>query len=306
MLNKSSRYSIKDIEHLSNVKSHTIRIWEQRYKLLSPERTNTNIRFYDDEQLKKLLNVSTLLNSGMKISHISKLTDEEITKKLDTILKSSTVSIGKKEALLTSAIIAVLAYDEKSFEKIYNNSIADHGLITTYINVLYPLLVRTGQMWAGNSMLPAQEHFLSNILERKLHAAIDLLPLPKTDAETWLLFLTEGEEHELGLLIAHYILRKNRKHVIYLGRRLPLNNLYDVIRKCQPSNLYTFFIRNRPEYELNELLSEITLTFKKLNIFISGRKEIVETIKFNNRVSKIIDVKELIALINKDRQEQHD
>ncbi len=294
-----SHYSIRDLQQLSNVKTHTIRVWEQRYNLLQPERTDTNIRYYDDEQLKKLLNVSVLMNNGMKISKISKLNNKEIADEIEKLLSNAIQFDNKTEALLNQCIIAATSFDEALFEKIINGCIHRDGLIETYKNVVYPLLMRIGQLWTSNEMLPAQEHFISNLLEKKLYAAIDALPLPVDADQTWILFLREPEEHVLGLLLTYYILKKHGKKVVYLGRRVPVENLFNVVKECNATHIYTFFVKNRPERETAEFLNQIKEFSKKLKVFISGRAKVIENIPLNSQVVWLKEVDSLIEILKR-------
>ena len=294
-----SHYSIRDLEQLSNVKTHTIRVWEQRYNLLQPERTDTNIRYYDDEQLKKLLNVSVLMNNGMKISKISKLNNKEIADEIEKLVNNAIQFDNKTEALLNQCIIAATSFDEVLFEKIINGCIQKDGLIETYKNVIYPLLMRIGQLWTSNEMLPAQEHFISNLLEKKLYAAIDELPLPVDSDQTWILFLREPEEHVLGLMLTYYILKKHGKKVVYLGRRVPVENLFSVVKECDATHLYTFFVKNRPVRETTEFLNQIGEFSKKLKVFISGRAKVIENIPLNSQVVWLKEVDSLIEILKR-------
>jgi MerR family transcriptional regulator, light-induced transcriptional regulator len=143
------------------MKAHTIRIWEMRYGLLQPERTDTNIRYYDDKQLKKLLNVCALLGEGMKISKIGDLTDKQINDEIEKIIVNLAEKDIQYETIINQVIIAISSFDEILFEKIFSNAILRFGLIGTYLKVIYPLLVRIGLMWSKDDILPAQEHFLS-------------------------------------------------------------------------------------------------------------------------------------------------
>lgn len=292
-----SNYSIKDLEKLSNVKAHTIRIWEQRYKLLQPERTETNIRYYDDEQLKKLLNVQALMVNGMKISHISKLNAEEIQSELATLLLNNVVSDGYVEMIIGEAIAAVAAFDERTLEILIDDAISKTNLESTYKNILLPMLIRIGHLWAVNDLMPAYEHFLSYYLERKIFSAINSLPLNADSEETWVLFLIEPEEHEIGLLMANYIIRKQGKKVIYLGRRVPAEHLENIVRKCNATSLYTFFVRNQPEKGVQDQLENLLKISPALNIYISGKERILKNINVPKNITVISDINSLIEIV---------
>ena len=294
-----SVYSIRDLERISNQKAHTIRIWEQRYGLLVPERTDTNIRFYNDDQLKKLLNVCTLIHKGMKISNISKLSKKEIADEIDLILTDTLQGDLQIEAIISQALIAIATFDGMLFDQLFSNSVNQMGLNKTYFKIIYPLLVRTGLMWIKDDLIPSQEHFLSNLIRQKLFAAIESLPVSENPDQTWILFLNEEEDHEIGLLFAYYVLRQSGKKVIYLGSRVPYQDLFHVIAQCKPTHIYSFFVRNQPEKELKNVISRLTTDFKECSICISGDEEMIRKAADEKKVHRITTVDDLIDIVNK-------
>jgi DNA-binding transcriptional MerR regulator len=265
-----SVYSIKDLERISNQKAHTIRIWEHRYGLLQPQRTETNIRYYDDTQLKKLLNVCTLIQRGMKISAISKLSNQEIAEQINLILSDAQQGDVYIEGVISEILIAIATYDAVVFNRLFEGAVEKLGLQKTYVKVIYPLLVRAGLMWSQDDLLPSQEHFFSNLIRQKLFSAIDALSVPDNADQTWVLFLYEEEDHEIGLLFAYYIITHYNKKVIYLGARVPYENLSDVISVCKPTHIYTFFVKNAPHAEQQRLLNQLTTDFTDCCICLSG------------------------------------
>jgi DNA-binding transcriptional MerR regulator len=299
MLNKMTLYSIKDLERISNQKAHTIRIWEQRYGLLEPERTETNIRFYDDQQLRKLLNVCTLMSKGMKISHISKLSKLEMDIEIDKIIAESFQSEQDVEIIITQALISLATYDEALFNELFEKAVIQFGMVKTYEKIVYPLLVRTGLMWIKDDLLPSQEHFLSNLIKQKLFSAINSLPLPENPDQTWILFLNEEEDHEIGLLFANYFIRQYGKKVIYLGQRVPYNDLSSVLVQCNPTHIYTFFVRNQYFGQLSKLIMDLSLNFgKSTTICISGGDESVEKLALDRQVVMIKTIEQLQEIIS--------
>lgn len=292
-----AHYSIKNLEEISNQKAHTIRIWEQRYGLLTPRRTDTNIRFYDDKQLKKLLNVCALMGEGMKISKISKLTDSQINDAIQKIITDSAEKEVQFETIINQAIIAVSAFDELSFDKIFSNAILRFGLKDTYLKVIYPMLVRVGLMWSKDDIMPAQEHFFSNLIKQKLFASIDATPFPQNTDQTWVLFLNEKEDHEIGLLMASYILRVHGKKVIYLGQKVPYDNIAKVIDGCKPTHLYTFFVKNYGEEDVTDLFSKLRKDYKQIQICVSGKQSLFPEKLKKNRVTWIKDIDSLLSIV---------
>ncbi|MEX0883706.1 MAG: MerR family transcriptional regulator, partial [Cyclobacteriaceae bacterium] len=197
-------YSIKDLEQLSGIKAHTLRIWEQRYKILKPKRTETNIRYYDDDDLKLILNVALLNDNGFKISKIAKLNMEDIKSE---ILKLTERSF-KFDDQIHALIIAMVELDEERFEKIISTNILKIGFELTMINIIYPFLSKIGILWQTGSIHPGQEHFISNLVRQKLIVAIDG-QMYTGGGKKFLLFLPEGELHEISLLFSSYLLKSN-------------------------------------------------------------------------------------------------
>jgi DNA-binding transcriptional MerR regulator len=262
-----AKYKISDLEQICGVKAHTIRIWEQRYKALVPLRTETNIRYYDDKQLLKLLNIVSLMNAGNKISVISKLSEKEFNEEIKNL--GETGSLGIKEEMLTNQLISSgLAYDEEGFEKALSNSILSFGLLQSYNKVFYPMLVKLGFLWSSSELTPSQEHFVSNLIKQKMFAAIDALEPASIRTEKWVLFLPEAEMHDIGLLIANFMLRSKSVKVIYLGENVPIKNLYQVAENVKPTHYLTFAVRQNQQKMFNKYLTEMKNRFGDPNIFI--------------------------------------
>jgi DNA-binding transcriptional MerR regulator len=291
-----SKYKIADLEKLSGVKSHTIRIWEQRYKVLTPLRTETNIRYYDDVQLRKLLNIVSLMKSGVKISAISKLTDKEINTKIGSLVTIGGVGI-KEETLINQMLSAGLSYDEASFEKSFSNSILSFGVMNAYQKVFYPMLIKIGLLWSTTKLNPAQEHFVTNLIKQKLFAAIDALTPPSDQSENWLLFLPEGEQHDLGLLIANYGLRAKGKKVIYIGANVPLENLYLIAKQVEPTHYLTFSVRSNVHDSINTYLSSMNTEFKNPPIHICCSNDTAQNLTLSSNQKIIANFQEFLNLI---------
>ena len=223
-------YSIKDLEKLTGVKAHTIRIWEQRYKLISPQRTETNIRFYTDEEAKRLLKVAALYHQGTKISKIASMTEAEINDCIQGIELNS----NNEHTALEKLTLAMIDLSEEHFLTVFNQCIQDRGFKNTMIQIIYPFLQKVGVMWQVGDVHPAQEHFISNLIRQKLIVAIDALKMgTKPGAKKIILFLPQGELHEISLLYAHYLVKLNGHKSIYLGQNLPLCDLLEVQKSQQ-------------------------------------------------------------------------
>ncbi|MCB0396984.1 MAG: MerR family transcriptional regulator [Flavobacteriales bacterium] len=274
-----SRYVIKDLERLSGVKAHTIRIWEQRYNLLHPDRTDTNIRYYSNEQLKKLLNVTLLMKQGMKISHIGKLSDQQIRDRIKNILDDASTADQPEEVFINGLMVAMIELDERRFEKIFSTSMLRYGFEGSIVQVIYPFLNKVGLMWGIDNINPAQEHFISNLIRQKMIAAIDGQMHEGPEKETYILYLPEGELHELGLLFAQYILRSRRRRVVYLGQNVPFKDLLSVAEITKPNKFFTICTTARPSKEMEGHFKKLTDAFPDAEIQMTGRPELVKSLK---------------------------
>ncbi|MCF2488958.1 MerR family transcriptional regulator [Dyadobacter sp. CY347] len=293
-----SSYSIKDLERISNMKAHTIRMWEQRYGLLEPDRSDTNIRSYNDDDVKKLLNVCTLLDRGMKISKIGQLSKSEMAIEIEKVVQDSFQGDMHVEAIINQALVGITAFNVALFDELFANAVKRFGLKKTYTKILYPLLVRTGLMWVKGDLLPSQEHFLSNLIRQKLFAAIDALPLAENSDQKWILFLNEEEDHEIGLLFAYYMIKQLGKEVIYLGARVPFRDLSTVISGCKPTHAYSFFVRNHFDNQIETLLVDLKAEFPQLNVCVSGGSEKTKKIAAKKGVTLIETIENLTDILN--------
>ncbi len=264
-------YSIKDLEKLSRVKAHTIRIWEKRYALLSPARSDTNIRSYSDEDLRRLLNVSLLNNHGVKISKIAKLTQTQIHEQVQAFEQSQNGPIDQVENL----ILAMTALDENRFERIMGNCILRLGFGETMLQVIQPFMQRVGVLWQIDAIKPGQEHFISNLVRQKVISAIDSLTAPpRADASTYLFFMPESEYHELGLLFGHYLVRKAGHRSIYLGQSVPFADLEAIVDHSAPDRLVVGFVNGHSVQEAPDYLRKLHSRFPKTLIHYFGNADV--------------------------------
>jgi len=265
------KYSIADLENITGIKAHTLRIWEKRYNILTPFRTDTNIRYYDNDQMKKLVNIASLIQSGMKISKVSKLSNEDLSDEINKQLagKSQTES-SSYETYAGQLIKAGLEFDETTFNHVFSNALLRYGMQVCYDKILLPLMNRVGMFWCTNHMNPAQEHFVSNLVKQKLHAAIDSLPPATNSQKSSLLFLPQNEDHEIGLLMSKYILRNAGRNVIYLGQRVPLDNLKSTVKQTRPGQMLFFLVQMHPIESIQKYIDKISIEFKDIQIFVAG------------------------------------
>jgi len=259
------KYSIKELEKLSGIKAHTIRIWEKRHNLIAPSRTNTNIRFYDDDDLKKIINVSLLNNNGIKISHIADMTLAEMNKR---VLEISEIQ-NNAAIHIDQLVLAMIDMDEEIFEKILNNLILRFGFEKVVAEIVYPFLDKIGILWQTHNITPAHEHFISNLIRQKIIVAIDSLPLPSKGSKKVILYLHENEMHEIGLLFYHYQLRKAGYRTYYLGQCVPHHDLQQVVGVHQPDMLITSIVTT-PPWPVETYFQKLNKDFPSLQILASG------------------------------------
>ena len=261
------KYSIKDLEKISGIKAHTIRMWERRYGLIEPQRTETNIRFYSDCDLKRLLNVSILNHNGIKISHIAGLTDAEIKNRvLDLSIDGRSSSVQ-----IESLMVAMLELDETKFMNGLSSSIIKLGFEVSVETVLFPFLERIGVLWQAGTINPAQEHFISNLIRQKLFVAIDNeMQSPVQNGPRIIMFLSEHEQHEIGLLFYNLLARKEGMNVVYLGAGVPLEDL-SLVHRLRPADVFmTSFITAMDKQEMEDLLREYHKRFPEIPFYLSG------------------------------------
>jgi len=238
-------YSIKDLEQLSGIKAHTLRIWEQRYNIFQPQRTNTNIRLYTPEELKTLLNISVLNAHGIKISKIANMSEYELCNEVRKFTEACHNFTDQVQALT----ISMMDLDEDRFEKIINTNLLHFGLEKTMVDIIHPFLIHIGVLWQTGSVNPAQEHFITNLIRQKLYVAIDGQRIVKhPNAKKFILFLPEGELHEISLLFANFVLKSKGHIVTYLGQSLPMSEVIAISGLKNPDYIFTI-ITSTPHQE---------------------------------------------------------
>lgn len=285
-------YSIKDLERLSGIKAHTLRIWEQRYGILIPERSDTNIRTYSDEDLKKVLNISILNNKGFKISKIAGFGDFLIREKVLEVTETSSDAIIQIDSL----VLAMIEMDEDRFEKSLSYNILRQGFDDTIQNIVFPFLQKVGILWQTNSINPAQEHFISNLIRQKLIVAIDGAN-QKVDAtaDKVLLYLPDQELHEISLLFANYTLKSKGLRTIYLGQSVPHENLNSVYNLHRPAHIVSVLTCPLLEGTAKEYIDRLSAEFSSSRILLSGFQVLSAEIALPENVKTFSNMQELAA-----------
>jgi DNA-binding transcriptional MerR regulator len=280
-------FTIKDLENLSGIKAHTIRIWEQRYHFLKPKRTDTNIRKYSNEELKTILNIALLNKYGFKISHIDKMNQEEINEKILSLGDSRAI----QERLINSLVQEMADLDMEKFEKILNAQIAAKGVERTVMQVIFPFLEKIGILWQTGNINPAQEHLVSNIIRQKLVLGIEKV-VPATRIEkTVLLFLPEDEHHELGLLFLYYLLKSRGARTIYIGANISLADVEEVVRLKKPDLAFVHLTGTGPGFHFEKFLTNINQRFLNMKTVVSG----LVTVDYKKKLPPLIELKRSLS-----------
>jgi DNA-binding transcriptional MerR regulator/methylmalonyl-CoA mutase cobalamin-binding subunit len=289
-------FSIKDIEAVSGIKSHTLRIWEQRYGIIAPKRTESNIRYYDDDDLKHILNISILNRQGIKISEIARMSKEEIT---EAILKCSGHSSENFDSHVKGLISAMLSFDEYGFHKILTTNVIQVGLEQTMLNIVFPFLTEVGLLWQIGSIHPSHEHFASNIIKQKLYVAIDgNVGRYAENRKRFLLFLPEHEQHSIGLLFANYILRSRGQDVLYLGQEVPLVDLKDAFIDHEPDYVLTQLTAAHLNVDKQRFVDEISTYWGKAQLILSGGQFLNADLKLPENARVIKRIEDFITLVD--------
>lgn len=267
MKQMSGLYSIKDLEQLSGIKAHTLRIWEQRYNILQPKRTDTNIRFYTSEELKMLLNISVLNANGFKISKIANMSDEELCREV----RKLTDACHSYTDQVQSLTLSMLELDEDRFEKIINTNLLHFGLEKTMVDIIHPFLLHIGILWQTGSINPAHEHFITNLIRQKLYVAIDgQKAVRHPDAKKFVLYLPEGELHEISLLFANFVLRSKGHVVTYLGQSLPQADLLAIYELKKPDYVFTIITSTPHQEEAIAYIKTLSNAMPETTLLVTG------------------------------------
>jgi DNA-binding transcriptional MerR regulator len=252
-----------------------------------------NIRTYDDKDLKLVLNISLLKDHGYKISEISKMSSDEMSKEV-ILISDKQLNYPDQIHALT---IAMLDLDEERFEKIVSTNTLQFGFENMMVNIIYPFLNRIGTLWITGSIGPAQEHFISNLIRQKLIVAIDgQLPSLRQGAKKYLLYLPEGEMHEISLLFANYIIRSRQNKVIYLGQSLPFNELVFAHNAHKPDVIFTVITSVPGQNEIQKYVYKLAKEFPESKILLTGYQVVGQDIDCPDNVEIVTQIKHLMEI----------
>ncbi len=282
-----SSYTIKDLEKISGIKAHTIRIWEQRYNFLQPQRTETNIRSYSAEELKVILNVSLLNKYGFKISHIDKMSSEQMEEKIMALSQLD----AQKERVVNALIKEMVGLNMVAFERQLDLYIGQKGIEKTITEIIFPYLERVGILWVTNHINPAQEHLATNIVRQKIILGIEKLPPLVNYTKRIVLFMPEGEYHELGLLYVHFLLKQRGVYVDYLGANVPMVDLKYLTEVRKIDYLYCHITSPAKNFKLDKFFSNLATINSQIPIILSG--QLIQ--EFKGKIASNIQLKRSLS-----------
>jgi len=271
-------YSIKDLETFCGIKAHTIRMWEKRYHILSPDRSDTNIRSYTEDELKKIITISILNRNGLKISRIASMNDEEILHAVmkKTAAEEETNGDFKPGPLIMSA----LRFNETQFKKTLQPIIDDKGLEEAYVKVFHPLMQKSRTLWLTDCLSTAQEQFVGHVIRSLITTGDNSLKVP-VSKETVVIINIADENPHGTLLFMKYILRKRGFDVVYTDGTLTTGEISG-IQLIKPFSVLALNVPPAiPDEEVKTISSSLVKQLKLRKIIILGRNEPGTGIKDN-------------------------
>lgn len=274
-------YSIGELEILSRIKSHTIRIWEQRYRLLEPTRSEGNTRYYSEEQLMKLLKVALLNKSGIKISHIARMSNDELIEETTRVaLSEITLDVAVEQLMLAS-----LNFDQQTITDLFDAYNQKYGIEASYEKIIFPYLRVVGNLWVNGKITPGHEHFFTNLCKLKLFSVIDQLPMPAKSDSSILLCQPEWDYHELGILYYNYLFRKAGYHCTYLGQAVPAIDVIQTAKTVHSNYIICTFIGPTTQEQIIHYIEQLIKGTDKAEILISGPHVDFEMDSYGGRVT---------------------
>ena len=286
-----TKFTIKDLENLSGIKAHTIRIWEQRYSFLKPSRTDTNIRYYSNDDLKTILNISILNKYGYKISHINNMSVNDVQARVAEL----NLAGAQQERIVNELIQLMVDLDISGFEKIIDKQIAANGIEKVTLRIIFPFFERIGILWQTGHINPAQEHLTTNIIRQKLIVGIDQAKPVLKIKRSFLLFLPEREHHELGLLLVYYLLKKRGAEVFYIGANVPLKDAQFVNDTKKPDFIYIHLTSTSAGFNFEKFIKQTSEKISKPKIIISGfpthgyKKVLPKNVEFKHSLVELVE-----------------
>jgi DNA-binding transcriptional MerR regulator len=281
-----NKFSIKDLENLTGIKAHTIRIWEKRYSLLSPKRTDSNIRYYDLASFQKMLNVSYLNNNGYKISKIATLKPKEIP----ALVREIASQTNLESHAINSFKLSMLNFDQALFYNTYESLLKDKSFVNIFYDIFIPLLTEIGLLWQTNTITPAHEHFLTTLIRQKILINTEFIQseAKPNSKKTFVLFLPDNEIHELGIMFLNYQIVSHNFHCIFLGQSVPMESLADILNYYDDIIFLSYFTIKPLKEEIDNYLSDFSESLlKKSNAEFWILGQMLNSIDMDNIPPKI-------------------
>ncbi|MEZ4891445.1 MAG: MerR family transcriptional regulator [Saprospiraceae bacterium] len=289
-------YSIRDLEKLTGIKAHTIRVWEQRYNLITPMRTETNIRYYTDENLKLLNNIALLYRHGLKISKLAQMSPDDIEAKGAQICRKKNNTNSHIEAIT----LAALDMDEKAFEDVFFKYVSEHGFEDTMMHLLYPFLDKLRVLWLTSNINLAQEKFICQLIRQKLMCYIDQLPrvAMKSSQENILLFSPEGAVQDFSLLFLQYLIRSRQIQSIYLGSSLVISDLAAAVELLKPDYVMTVIEDPIPRQSVQAYIDEMAACVGDSKMLLTGSQVFVGPLNLPSNAKTFNGMQETIDFLD--------
>ena len=295
MNNVKNVFSIKDLENISGIKAHTIRIWEKRYGVLEPMRSETNIRSYDIKSLQKLLNIVLLHNYGYKISKISKLSQTEINKLVNNIISEKSV----KNHAISTFKMAMMNFDQALFFNTYNELLSEKSFKEVFYSIFIPLMQEIGFLWQTDTISPSHEHFITYLIKQKLLINTEKVQIlePTRSDKVYVLYLPSNEIHELGLMYLNYEILLNGYQCIYLGESIPIDSLIDLKNYFEKITFVSYFTVEPKEEEIDDYLIEFNEKILSNTgheaLFLGRMTEFIDKTKKYEKIKLFTSIEEL-------------
>lgn len=291
-------YSISDLEKLSGIKAHTLRIWEQRYGIIHPKRTDANIRYFEDDDLKFVLNVALLNRNGVKISKIARMSRQEIAEQVALIAENQSIQQG--DTPIDTLTLAMIDMDEYSFNRVFNASIQQIGFERSMQEVIYPFLEKLSILWLTGSISPVQENYISYLIRQKLIVAIDQLPTGSAHGaeQSFMLFLPEGERQELSLLFMYYLLKNRGHRVTYLGQDISVTDLRDAINIRMPDFIFTMITEPFARESIQHYVDRLCRACPSVHFLFSGYQLIAQEVALPRNASVLKSLDQTLGFLS--------
>ena len=294
-----TRYSIDQFSGITGITKFVLRTWENRYGYLKAERTDTNIRVYTDDMVVRALNTNYLINNGYKISKISKLSDKQIFEAVVDIKLKAKPKTNQAEYYINQMIASALSFNSIKFDTAYNEGVQEFGLLDFYKKVILKTMHKIGILWLTNRVAPSQEHFLSEHIKQKIAVATDVKFSKNNKGPSWLLFLPEGEFHEIGLLFAKFLLVENGYNVIFLGPNVPYGSLVQVSQNVEIHNTLMFCVANSTKNNIDFTIKYLESNFKNTSHYIIANNLCLDTTSIKTDVKLFTDLDQFIKDISR-------